>query len=102
LTEGVVLFCFLITSPYGVSSPSTGSDGAVEEKHTMSFDNHSLGQVEAGCFRLLLPVTVAGTCRRLTAIAMQVAQPPEVQEVHRTVFLGGEAYAYQYLWYRGA
>ena len=40
-----------------------------------------LGRVTAGRFEILLPEVLAGTSRRLTAMGMQVAQPPEAQEV---------------------
>lgn len=48
----------------------------------MNGNNQYLGKVEAGRFRLLWPIALAGTSRRLTLMAMQVSQPPEVQELH--------------------
>jgi hypothetical protein len=48
----------------------------------MNLNEHFLGKVEAGRFKLLLPTPAAGTYRRLTSMAMQVAQPPEIHELH--------------------
>lgn len=41
-----------------------------------------LGIVEAGRFKLLMPDSMAGSYRRLTAMRMQEAQLPELDEVH--------------------
>jgi hypothetical protein len=48
----------------------------------MSLNRQYLGRVEASCFKLLLPAPAAGTYRRLTTMGRQVAQPPELQELH--------------------
>lgn len=56
-----------------------------------------LGMVEGGRFILLLPVAEAGSYRRLTALARQVTQPPELDEIHlddlegQVVMVAGEA-----------
>jgi hypothetical protein len=48
----------------------------------MTVNDRYLGKVEAGRFKLLWPMSAAGTHRRLTAMEMQVAQPPEMHELH--------------------
>ena len=40
-----------------------------------------LGRVTAGRFEILLPEVLAGSSRRLTEMGMQVAQPPETEEL---------------------
>lgn len=50
--------------------------------------HHYLGLVEAGRFKLLIPESVAGSYRRLTTMAMQEAQPPELNELHLDEYNG--------------
>lgn len=47
-----------------------------------------LGIVEAGRFKLLMPDSMAGSYRRLTAMEMQSAQPPELDEIHLNEYDG--------------
>ncbi|MBO9997840.1 MAG: hypothetical protein J7641_02345 [Cyanobacteria bacterium SID2] len=69
----------------------------------MNPNNQYLGKVEGGHFKLLLPVSEAGTCRRLTSMAMKAEQPPELQELHldeyegRLVMVSGHADA-EWIW----
>lgn len=48
----------------------------------MSLNNQYLGKVEVERFKILWPASAAGTYRRLTTMDRQVAQPPELQELH--------------------
>ncbi len=60
----------------------------LEEQIDMNSYHQYLGKVEAGHFKILLPVSEAGTYFRLTSMDMQVAQPPELQELHLDEFEG--------------
>lgn len=54
----------------------------------MSLNNQYLGRVEVERFKILLPASAAGTYRRLTTMGMQVAQPPELMELHLDEYEG--------------
>lgn len=47
-----------------------------------------LGTIDVGRFKVLTPDPMAGTYPRLTRVAMQTAQPPELDEIHLDEYEG--------------